>query len=191
MLPCLVARVTSPLPSGRAKLTNDIVELSTRFNRSKTIQTCPVDELALGGAKVRRFLPFRLLVISDDSSRETGRLTRSVPGDDFLQPGTAIADTGQLAAAEPARDLRPVEELRIEFEPGHDHDSTCLSERSMPFSRRGIMLDRALRPPERRLAPSSPATNERIVDWVVPNLIVLLLLVVSLVTLPKGTGGLS
>ncbi len=44
----------------------------------------------------------------------------------------------------------------------------------------------ALRPPARRLAPASPAAETRAVEWIVPILVAVVLLVLALVTLPKG-----
>ena len=44
----------------------------------------------------------------------------------------------------------------------------------------------ALRPPARRLAPTHPDTQVRAVEWVVPALTVIALVVLSLLTLPKG-----
>jgi uncharacterized membrane protein YphA (DoxX/SURF4 family) len=43
-----------------------------------------------------------------------------------------------------------------------------------------------LRPPERRLASAGPTIETRYVAWVLPILIVVVLLVVSLVSLPQG-----
>jgi DoxX-like family len=44
----------------------------------------------------------------------------------------------------------------------------------------------ALRPPERRLAAARPAPDTRTIDWIVPIVVAVLLLVVSLLTLPTG-----
>jgi len=44
----------------------------------------------------------------------------------------------------------------------------------------------ALRPATRRLIPASPAADTRAVEWIVPILIAVVLLVFALVTLPKG-----
>jgi hypothetical protein len=44
----------------------------------------------------------------------------------------------------------------------------------------------ALRPPGRRAARTGPAAETRVVEWVVPIVILVVLLVLSLVTLPKG-----
>jgi len=43
-----------------------------------------------------------------------------------------------------------------------------------------------LRPPARRVASAMPGTETRPVEWVVPILVVVVLLVLSLLTLPKG-----
>jgi DoxX-like family len=44
----------------------------------------------------------------------------------------------------------------------------------------------ALRPPERRLAAARPAPDTRTIDWIVPIVVAVLLLVVSLLTLQTG-----
>jgi hypothetical protein len=45
----------------------------------------------------------------------------------------------------------------------------------------------ALRPPTRRLATASPAVHTRAVEWIVTILIAVVLLVIALITLPKGS----
>jgi hypothetical protein len=44
----------------------------------------------------------------------------------------------------------------------------------------------ALRSPDRRLVETSPSTDRRALTWIVPILIVVLMLILSFVTLPKG-----
>jgi DoxX-like family len=44
----------------------------------------------------------------------------------------------------------------------------------------------ALRPPERKLVPAGPAPPTTLVSWVVPSVLAVVLLVLALLTLPKG-----
>jgi len=49
-----------------------------------------------------------------------------------------------------------------------------------------VLASWALRPPERRLAATTHATEARTLAWVVPVLVIAVMLIVALVTVPKG-----